>query len=147
MAVWRNEDVAIILVLAFQGAPCAPSNLGKIMFHLWGTYHFYKANITHLRWEGEGNAKAKVKNFLESKGNGRTHNLAFALYISIYLVNTSCIVLAGKTEAFIFIQVTQLSAPATITTAGEASVLREIILVKHEENICVRTSKVVIRAN
>ena len=25
------------------------SNLGKIMFHLWETFYFYKANIRHLR--------------------------------------------------------------------------------------------------
>ena len=36
-------------------------NLGKIMFHLWGTFYVYKANITHLRKEGDGKVKAKAK--------------------------------------------------------------------------------------
>ena len=35
-----------IYKLAFQCARCAPSNLGKIICHLWGTFYFYKAEIT-----------------------------------------------------------------------------------------------------
>ena len=31
------------------------------MFYLWGTFYFFKANITHLRYEGDGKAKAKAK--------------------------------------------------------------------------------------
>ena len=34
------------LKLAFQCARCAHS--GKIMVHLWGTFYFYNANITHI---------------------------------------------------------------------------------------------------
>ena len=66
--------------LAFQCAQCMPSNLGKIMFHLWRTFYFCKANITHLREAGDGKVIEKIK-FFGSKGNGRTD--AQPLYIRI----------------------------------------------------------------
>ena len=70
------------------------------MFHLWGTFYFYKANNNTFEIGGGQKIKSKNNNFGGQRvTDGRTHNLALYIRIMGYMGLASISMLRMKQES------------------------------------------------